>query len=142
MDFGTGIILYHEIGLHGLLEEENETKNIHHFVVINKWNWNIKQTVMLQMKVDSVLAPKAYTPDYPIQPLQDPNMILNIYYGMNQWNIANSLHVKGCFGAINVWNEIEIEKFFGTNIIKIPFPYTVTHDSTALFLLLNIHFIT
>lgn len=29
--------------------------------------------------------------------------------------------MKGCFGAINVENEIEIERFFGTNIIKILF---------------------
>lgn len=49
-----------------------------------------------------------------------------IEHTMSQWHITNSLYVKCCFGAINVENEIEIEKFFGTNIIKLLF-----HSQTA-----------
>ena len=100
------------------------------FHVINKWNWNIKYKVILQMRAVNVLALQArhyFFQFYQVQPLRQ-NMILNILWH-EPWNIANSLYVKGCFGAINVENEIEIEKFFGTNIIKLPFPYIVGHNS-------------
>lgn len=51
--------------------------------------------------------------------------------------------MKGCFGAINVENEIEIEKFFGTNIVKnSPFPFVGGRIPTTPRFLLGVHFIT